>query len=409
MPLPDAKPVKLTPNLTIHAPLSRQGHGPGILIIRSAVDPDQINPAATLDPEPLQKWAEEGYVTVEIEVSDDDHPALLDTLTHAINTLNTHEKCTNKSSYGLIVYSPSLLPNLTQTTNALPAIKAIISYGALLNQHPPTKPHLYHLAEPGPKSTSNNGLIHRYRYPHVKSPSFILPSHTHYSPSAATLAHTRCLEFLKPLINGPWFDLEAIWEEHTKFEFEIRSVEATMETMVQEPYVNHIPTLTGGIGREKLAEFYAKHFIFCNPGDMEMEVVSRTVGIDRVVDEFVLGFTHDRVVDWLIPGIPPTGKRLRIPFMAVVNIRGDRLYHEHITWDQLTVLVQLGLVPEYLPIPYPLPQGPVPRAGGRIEYRVPGGGVETAEKMVDESCVPSNEMLGFAVRECTDLVLDWVS
>jgi carboxymethylenebutenolidase len=72
-----------------------------------------------------------------------------------------------------------------------------------------------------------------------------------------------------------------------------------MNTMVQEPYVNHIPTLTGGIGRKELSHFYANHFIFNNPVNTALELVSRTLGIDRVVDEFIMSFTHDRMIDWL--------------------------------------------------------------------------------------------------------------
>lgn len=98
-----------------------------------------------------------------------------------------------------------------------------------------------------------------------------------------------------------------------------------------------------------------------------------------------------------IPGIPPTGKKLRIPFTAVVNIRGDRLYHEHIAWDQLTVLFQLGLMPEYLPFPYPV--GGHASTGKKLEYRVPGAGHEVANKLVDENAVASNGMFQFAVRE----------
>lgn len=100
-----------------------------------------------------------------------------------------------------------------------------------------------------------------------------------------------------------------------------------------------------------------------------------------------------------MPGIPPTGKRLEIPFTSVVNIRGDRLYHEHIAWDQATVLVQLGLLPEYLPYPYPLPGGQVPAPGKRFEYRVPAAGAETAAKLKDEHLVPSNHMFEYKVRE----------
>ncbi|KAJ5656079.1 hypothetical protein N7507_008029 [Penicillium longicatenatum] len=393
MPLPNAQPVKLAQNLTVQAPLSRKGHGPGILIVRSSVSPDQRNTEKTLDPEPLQKWAEEGFVCVEIEVPED-LQSMKGIFHQALSALENHNECDKKSCYGLIVYSSSSVPNLTQVIDSMDEIKAVVSYGALNEQT--QKPHLYHLAEAGSKSTSDNETA--YRYSDVKSTSFVIPSHKDFSSSAATIAHTRCLEFLKNKLDGPWFDLEEIWEEHTRFEFETRSVEETMDTMVQEPYVNHIPTMTGGVGREELSHFYANHFIFNNPDDTALELVSRTVGIDRVVDEFIMSFTHDKMVDWLIPGIPPTGKKLRIPFMAVVNIRGDRLYHEHITWDQLTVLFQLGLMPEYLPILYSLPNGPTAPPGSKLEYRVPGAGQETADKMVDESSVPSNEMFHFSVR-----------
>lgn len=76
-----------------------------------------------------------------------------------------------------------------------------------------------------------------------------------------------------------------------------------------------------------------------------------------------------------------------------------RLCHEHIAWDQATVLVQLGLMPEYLPFPYDLPDGRKPAPGKRFEYRVPAAGVETANKLVDETSEPSNEMLKFEIRE----------
>lgn len=161
--------------------------------------------------------------------------------------------------------------------------------------------------------------------------------------------------------------------------------------------------MTGGIGRAALTAFYRDHFIFNNPSDTALELISRTVGVDRVIDEFIFCFTHTKVIDWLVPGIPPTGKQVRIPFTSVVNIRGDRLYHEHIAWDQASVLRQLGLMPDYLPYPYPLPDGRVPAKGKRFEYRVPTAGAETAGKMVDENAVESNEMLGFVIREVDDL------
>lgn len=191
-------------------------------------------------------------------------------------------------------------------------------------------------------------------------------------------------------MGAPYFDLEVLWDEHTYWEFEKRSVEHTMATMVQEPYVNHVPTITGGIGREALTAFYRDHFIFANPADTEMELVSRTVGIDRVIDEFIFKMTHDRIVDWFLPGVPPTGKYLQVPFTAVVNIRGDRLYHEHIAWDQVTALRQCGLMPEYLPFG---------GKNGKVEYYVPGDGVGTAEKMRNKTSVESNRLIGMKSRE----------
>jgi carboxymethylenebutenolidase len=99
------------------------------------------------------------------------------------------------------------------------------------------------------------------------------------------------------------------------------------------------------------------------------------------------------------PGIPATGKYLRIPMIAVVNIRGDKLYHEHIYWDQLTVLFQMGLMPEYLKFPYPLAQGKVPEGGKTFEYHVPGAGDDTAAKLLDETAFESNKLFQFKVRE----------
>lgn len=96
-----------------------------------------------------------------------------------------------------------------------------------------------------------------------------------------------------------------------------------------------------------------------------------------------------------LPGVPPTGRRVETPFTAVVNVRGDRLYHEHIAWDQASVLKQLNLLPDYLPFPYPLPNG---EGGKNVEYRLPVAGNEVTAKMRDRNSVPSNEMFGYKVR-----------
>src|SRR5258708_8528368 len=83
------------------------------------------------------------------------------------------------------------------------------------------------------------------------------------------------------------YDLAALWEAHCRYEFETRDVDATMATMVADPYVNHIPTMTGGVGFEKLRDFYANHFIGVNPPHFELLPFSRTVGETCVVDTLV--------------------------------------------------------------------------------------------------------------------------
>ena len=139
-------------------------------------------------------------------------------------------------------------------------------------------------------------------------------------------------------------DLVKLWEAHCGYEFDTRDVDATMATMVPQPYVNHIPTMTGGVGHDDLKHFYANHFIGVNPPDFHLEPVSRTVGADRLVDEFVARFTHTTEVDWMLPGVAPTGRAVAIPMVAIVQFQGDKLVHEHIYWDQASVLVQVGLI-----------------------------------------------------------------
>lgn len=166
-------------------------------------------------------------------------------------------------------------------------------------------------------------------------------------------------------------DLAALWDAHCRFEFETRDVDATMATMVAEPYVNHIPTMTGGVGFDKLHDFYSNHFIGVNPPDMELVPVSRTVGQTSVVDELILRFTHTTHIDWMLPGIEPTGRSVEVPLVAIVQFDGEKLVHEHIYWDQASVLVQVGLL----------------EAKG-----LPIAGAETARKVLDPS-LPSNTLM----------------
>jgi carboxymethylenebutenolidase len=166
-------------------------------------------------------------------------------------------------------------------------------------------------------------------------------------------------------------DLVALWDAHCRYEFETRDVDATMATMVAEPYVNHIPTMTGGVGHDQLKRFYTFHFIAGNPPDFRLTSISRTVGDSRIVDEFIMHFTHTTEIDWLLPGIAPTGRAVSVPAVAIIQFAEDKLVHEHIYWDQATVLVQIGLLD---------PRG------------LPVAGAETARKVADKT-LPSNALM----------------
>ena len=139
-------------------------------------------------------------------------------------------------------------------------------------------------------------------------------------------------------------ELIQLWEEHIAHEFQTRDTEATLNTMVEDSYVNHIPTLAGGYGREALRAFYSRDFIPVMPADMLITPVSRTVGDEQLVDEMILSFTHSRVIPWMLPGVPPTNRPVRIPLVAIVRFRDGKLAHEHIYWDQASVLKQIGLL-----------------------------------------------------------------
>ena len=142
-----------------------------------------------------------------------------------------------------------------------------------------------------------------------------------------------------------------IFDKHIEFEFDKEDVDATMTTMTEDPYVHHIPTLAGGVGYNGVYNFYTNHFVGKMPKDWKITNVSRTVGKDQVVDELIISFTHDREIDYLLPGITPTGKYVEIPHVVIMKFKNNKISHEHIYWDQASVLVQTGLLKaEQIPI-----------------------------------------------------------
>ena len=225
------------------------------------------------------------------------------------------------------------------------------------------------------EALDQNSLVTIHDYP-GQDHAFGRLGGEHYDEKSAELAHLRTLEFFVRNLAGAGFAsaqqaLSERWDEHVKYEFATRDTEDTLKTMVEDAYVNHVPVLTGGVGHDQLREFYSGAFIPQMPPDTSMTPVSRTIGVDQVVDEMVFEFTHTIKMDWMLPGVAPTGKHVRIPLVVIVHFRDGKLAHEHIYWDQASVLAQLGLIET---------------------ARLPVAGVETAEKVLNPS-LPANRLM----------------
>ena len=161
------------------------------------------------------------------------------------------------------------------------------------------------------------------------------------------------------------------WERHMAAEFDSQSIEATMATMGAAPHVTHVPVMTGGAGAGDVRSFYETWFIGHWPEDTAIELLSRTVGEDRVVDEMIVSFTHDREMPAILPGVAPTGRKVMLPHVAVVGFKDGKIAYEHIYWDQASLLAQIGLLdPAKLPVT----------------------GAEQAARLVDPS-LPSNTLI----------------
>ena len=171
---------------------------------------------------------------------------------------------------------------------------------------------------------------------------------------------------------APEGDIAAVFDDHVAAEFVDMDLEATMATMTDTPYVNHVPVMTGGVGSEGVRQFYGDHFIGRWPHDIEITPVSRTIGENQVVDELVLTFTHDIEMPQLLPGVAPTGMPVRLAFCVVVGFRDGKVAHEHIYWDQASLLVQVGLIDA---------------------AELPVTGAEQAANVIDVGTRPLNELI----------------
>ena len=173
-------------------------------------------------------------------------------------------------------------------------------------------------------------------------------------------------------LNSQQRGMVEMWERHMAAEFEAKSIDATMETMASDPFVNHVPVMTGGVGFNDVRQFYSTLFLPGHPADTEVVPIARTVGKDRIVDELIHKFTHSIDMPWILPGVPPTGKRVEVAVVVVILFKEGKIDGERIYWDQGSVLAQVGLIDA---------------------IKLPVTGAEASRKVLNPSSEPSNILI----------------
>lgn len=139
-------------------------------------------------------------------------------------------------------------------------------------------------------------------------------------------------------------EMVALWEQHTAYEFVIKDADLAVATMVEDASVMHLPTMSGGFGKNYLRGYYRDVFIPGIPQSTTMETVDRLVGGGSLVEEIIMRMPHDQEIPFLLPGLAATGRTLEVPLVVVVKFRDELMESERIYWDQAAVLAQLGLI-----------------------------------------------------------------
>ncbi len=359
-----------------HLAIPPAGSGPGLILLDEVAKNEHVRHAA-------DEYAAEGYVSLAPSLRSLDATRATRAIDAALTVLRARPEVRGKIA--VLGYGPGGL--LAFVAAARLKINAAISYypaglEAHLDEASAVRcPILFHFAENDRHITAAaREKIRGALAAHDSAEFFVYRGADHgfsnrsgdsYDRISAQIARSRTIGLLRNHL-GPRYDLNAMWERHGDCEFALRDVDATMATMVDEPYVNHIPTLTGGIGQRELYRFYKHHFIPGLPKDTKMVPISRTIGPDSVVDEVLFCFTHTQEVDFLLPGIAPTGKWVEVPLVVIIQFRGDKVAHEHIYWDSASALVQVGALD---------PKG------------LPTTGIDTARKAIDEKSIPSNRLM----------------
>ena len=380
--------------------LPPSGSGPGLLVLQEIFGVNSHIRAVT------DRWAAEGYVAIAPDLFWRVEPALelpynnegiekgraarqkldldltLKDIASTLDALRARSECTGKVAVLGYCFG-GLLAYLTAARSKVDA--AISYYGGGIETRLDeagkiTCPIMFHYGEKDAAIPSTAREATRQALAgHDRAEFYVYAEAQHgfncdqrasFQPFAAQLARSRSIGLLRQTM-GPRYDLGALWDHHTALEFGERAADKTMTTMVADPYVNHVPTLTGGYGQQELHRYYKYHFIPTLPADLKIIPIARTVGPDRIVDELMMCFTHDCEIDAMLPGLAPTGKYCEVVAVASVEFQGDKLIYERIYWDQASLLVQIGALD---------PTG------------LPTTGIDTARKVMGDP-IPSNQLM----------------
>lgn len=321
------------------------------------------------DPAELAQWKSEGYEVEYIARADSHTFELLG------DSLESSEK------YCIIAYGAAATLALEYALYPVGNLAALICYYPTglpstfpSDDYPKRIRHIFiHIPDAQPFNFDITRKVPSLKYQLYQNakPGFAEKMTINYNPIAQGLAHTRTLAVVREVL-GPRVDLEEIWGEHLLASFVAKKANRTLDSMVKEPYVNHIPTLTGGNGYAELHRFYNEYFIPNNPPSLSLRQITRTVGVDRVVDEMICRFEHTTEVSWMLPGVKPTGRKIEIPIVIIACIKAGKVLTEHVYWDQASVLKQIGVV-DFTGLPV--------------------AGPESAWKVEDRESVAGNSML----------------
>lgn len=254
-PLPNPPTARISDRAVLQPPLSRRGTGPGLIVIvpDSSANSSGDDSEKPLDPEPVQKWAEEGFAIAGISVPSDGDADLLDEVAACVDALRNHPSVDTKDKIGLLICEPESGSQLLSSTSASELAKlgiscAVTFTGSTTEEASSGAIPLYVHHVGGENMTDSTSNCTVSAYPDCKA-GFMLPNSSDYQSGPAGIAHTRSLVFLRKHLGGPTFDLEAIWEEHTYWEFERRSVAQTMATMVVSLCSDWLPINTDKLRR----------------------------------------------------------------------------------------------------------------------------------------------------------------